>query len=80
MIFGFQVFPPETMFPPALATQTGDRVVSVGAGSGPILRSVMMQLSVAGLPAGAGGGCVLIVTGTVVEEVQPVKLLVMSKV
>ena len=63
-----------------MVLQTGKSVESVGTGTGPMFKSRIVQFSVAGLPAGAGGASVLIVTGTVAEEVQPVKLLVMSRV
>ena len=79
-MLGFQEFGPETMLPPGPATQTGKSVGSVGAGTGPILRFVIRQLSVAGLPAGASGAIMSLVTGTVAEEVHPVKLLVMTRV
>ena len=63
-----------------MVVQEGDSRVSLGGLEGPILTSVITQLSVAGLPTGAGGAWVLEVTVTDVEEVQPVLVLVMSKV
>ena len=72
--------PPETMFPPPLATQLRVNVVSVGGIAGPILKFVTVQVSVFGLPAGAGGSVVLEVTVTEVEDVQPVVELVINKV
>ena len=79
-MLGFQELDPETMFPPGPATQTGKSAGSVGGVTGPILRFVIRQLSVAGLPAGAGGSTTSLVTGTVAEEVQPVRLLVITRV
>ena len=79
-MLGFQELDPETILPPGPATQTGKSVGSVGGVIGPMFKFSTVQLSVAGLPAGAGGAKVLIVTGTVAEEVQPVRLLVISRV
>ena len=77
---GFQEFCPETMLPPPLATQTGKSVGSEGGIAGPMLKFVVAQVSVLGLPAGAGGGTMLEVTVTVAEEVQPVVILVIWRV
>jgi hypothetical protein len=75
-MFGFQVFPPDTMLPPPLATQLGNKVGSPGGTAGPMFRSVTAQVSMPGLPAGAGGGCMLDVTVTEADEVQPVVMFV----
>jgi hypothetical protein len=48
--------------------------------TGPIFKLVIVQLSKAGLPTGTGGGSVLELTVMEVEEVQPVLILVTSKV
>ena len=45
-----------------------------------MLKLVIAQVRVEGLPTGAGGACVLEVTFTVVEEVQPVVVLVIARV
>ena len=63
-----------------MVDQDGTSSVSVGAGIGPMFRFVTAQLSVAGLPTGAGGASVLELTVTDVEEVQPVIVLVINKV
>ena len=67
------------MLPP-LVDQDGTSKVSVGGITGPIFRSVIVQLSVAGLPTGTGGAWVLALTVTEVEEVQPVIVLEINKV
>ena len=80
MMLGFQEFCPETMLPPGLAVQTGNKVVSVGGVTGPMFRLVTVQVRVAGLPGGAGGASILEVTVTEAEEVQPVETLVICRV
>ena len=66
--------------PPPLATQDGKRVVSAGGKTGPILKFVTTQVKVAGFPAGAGGACLLELTVTEDEEVQPDTVLVITSV
>ncbi len=63
-----------------MVDQDGTSNVSVGGMTGPIFKLVIVQLSKAGLPTGTGGGSVLELTVMEVEEVQPVLILVTSKV
>ena len=63
-----------------MVDQDGTSNVSVGGMTGPIFKLVIVQLSKAGLPTGTGGGRILELTVTDVEEVQPVLALVINKV